>query len=144
MRSNVLVAERTSIETSRRSLEVKSDTFDPQVGPSLPTDANSVYGPMRISVTSATDVHDENATPTQNGKPRLSLDDTEKEKEKDKSAGKKVQKMLKNRVHKEQRRISTIGRKIGGVGRHNGGINLRRTTSTPSEHITYIPTPSND
>ncbi|KAF8265291.1 hypothetical protein EI94DRAFT_1702610 [Lactarius quietus] len=65
---------------------------------------------------------------------QASTDDTEKEKEKDKSAGKKVQKMLKNRVHKEQRRITTIGRKIGhGVGRHSGGLNLRRTTSTPAE-----------
>ncbi|KAI9457599.1 hypothetical protein BJY52DRAFT_1204514 [Lactarius psammicola] len=127
-------SQRTSIDTSRRSLEVKSDTFDPQVVTSLPTDANSVYAPkhLPITVTSATDVQDENGTPTQNGKSRLSFDDTEKEKEKDKSAGKKVQKMLKNRVHKEQRRISTIGRKIGhGVGRQ--GLNLRRSTSTPSE-----------
>ncbi|KAH9026859.1 hypothetical protein EDB85DRAFT_2148953 [Lactarius pseudohatsudake] len=127
-------SQRTSIETSQRSLEVKSDTFDPQAVTSLPTDANSVYGPkhMPISLASATDVQDENGTPTQNGKSRLSIDDTEKEKEKDKSAGKKVQKMLKNRVHKEQRRISTIGRKIGhGVGKQ--GLSLRRTTSTPSE-----------
>ncbi|KAH9173803.1 hypothetical protein EDB89DRAFT_2153622 [Lactarius sanguifluus] len=127
-------SQRTSIETSRRSLEVKSDTFDPQAVASLPTDANSVYGPkhMPTSVVSTTDVQDENGTPTQNGKSRLSFDDTEKEKEKDKSAGKKVQKMLKNRVHKEQRRISTIGRKIGhGVGRQ--GLSLRRTTSTPTE-----------
>ncbi|KAH9027295.1 hypothetical protein EDB84DRAFT_1272726 [Lactarius hengduanensis] len=127
-------SQRTSIETSQRSLEVKSDTFDPQAVTSLPTDANSVYGPkhMPISLASATDVQDENGTPTQNGKSRLSIDDTEKEKEKDKSAGKKVQKMLKNRVHKEQRRISTIGRKIGhGVGKQ--GLSLRRTTSTPTE-----------
>jgi hypothetical protein len=80
------------------------------------------------------------STLTQNGMPRLSLDDTEKEKEKDKSAGKKVQKMLKNRVHKEQRRITTIGRKIGhGVGRHSGGLNLRRTSSTPGEDFTFRP-----
>ncbi|KAH9061154.1 hypothetical protein EDB87DRAFT_1830990 [Lactarius vividus] len=127
-------SQRTSIETTRRSLEVKSDTFDPQAVTSLPTDVNSVYGPKHtpISVASATDVQDENGTPTQNGKSRPSIDDTEKEKEKDKSAGKKVQKMLKNRVHKEQRRISTIGRKIGhGVGKQ--GLNLRRTTSTPTE-----------
>jgi hypothetical protein len=101
---------------------------------------------MSIPVTPAPDVHvqDENGTSTQNGKFRITIDDTEKEK--DKSAGKKVQKMLKNRVHKEQRRISTIGRKIGhGVGRHSGGLNLRRTTSTPSEDLkTFIPTLSSN
>ena len=133
-RANGPFTERTSIETSRRSLEVKSDTFDPQAVTSLPTDANSIYGPTQIPITPALDVQDENGTPTQNGKSRLSIEDTEKE---NKSAGKKVQKMLKNRVHKEQRRISTIGRKIGHVGRHTGGLNLRRTTSTPSEDLNF-------
>ena len=89
-----------------------------------------------MSIPPAIDVQDDNGTPTQNGMSRLSIDDTEKEKEKDKSAGKKVQTMLKNRVHKEQRRITTIGRKIGhGVGRHSGGLNLRRTTSTPGKDL---------
>jgi hypothetical protein len=134
------LVERTSIETSRRSLEVKSDAFDPQAVMSLPTDANSVYAPthMPIPLPPTIDVQDDNGIPTQNGKSRLSTDDIEKEKEKDTSAGKKVQKMLKNRVHKEQRRITTIGRKIGhGVGRHSGGLNLRRTTSTPGEDLRH-------
>ena len=83
--------------------------------------------------------HDEKASTIQNGKPKTSLDDTEKEKDKDKSAGKKVQKMLKNRVHKEQRRISTIGRKIGhGVGKPRGGLTLQRTSSTPSEYFSSL------
>ena len=83
--------------------------------------------------------HDEKASIIQNGKPKTSLDDTEKEKDKDKSAGKKVQKMLKNRVHKEQRRISMIGRKIEhGVGKLRGGLTLRRTSSTPSEYFSSL------
>ena len=110
---------------------------------SLPTDANSVYGPSHISipVSPVIDDQEDHGTPTQNGNPRLSIEDTEKEKDKDKSAGKKVQKMLKNRVHKEQRRITTIGRKIGhGVGRHSGSLNLRRTSSTPGEDLLLVPT----
>ena len=83
--------------------------------------------------------HNKKASTIQNGKPKTSLDDTEKEKDKDKSTGKKVQKMLKNRVHKEQRRISTIGRKIGhGVGKPRGGLTLQRTLSTPSEYFSSL------
>jgi hypothetical protein len=130
------LTERTSIETSRHSLEVKSDTYDPRNISSLQNDVSSVYTPQPVpnaggSITSS---HDEKGAAHQNGKARTSIEDTDKEKEKDKSAGKKVQKMLKNRVHKEQRRISTIGRKIGhGVGKQRGGLTLRRTTSTPSK-----------
>jgi hypothetical protein len=88
--------------------------------------------PIPTSPTSTS--HDDKGSIIQNGKSKIAADDTEKEKEKDKSAGKKVQKMLKNRVHKEQRRITTIGRKIGsGVGKQRGGLTLRRTTSTPSK-----------
>jgi hypothetical protein len=128
--------ERTSIDISQHSLEVKSDTYDPRSISSLQNDANGVYTakPVLIAGSPTSSTHDEKGATLQNGKPRTSMEDTEKEKEKDKSAGKKVQKMLKNRVHKEQRRISTIGRKIGhGVGRPRGGLTLRRTTSTPSE-----------
>ncbi|KAI0300126.1 hypothetical protein B0F90DRAFT_1848180 [Multifurca ochricompacta] len=128
--------ERTSIETSRRSFEAKSESHDPRSMASHPDDPSGIYTPKPVSipVTPASPAHDESGATTQNGTPKVSADDTEKEKEKDKSAGKKVQKMLKNRVHKEQRRISTIGRKIGhGVGRHSGGLNLRRTTSTPTD-----------
>jgi len=125
------------METSGRSLEVKSDVYDPRSISSL-NDANGVYTPKPTplpgSPTAAS--YDEKASTIQSGKGKTSIDETEKEKDKDKSAGKKVQKMLKNRVHKEQRRISTIGRKIGhGVGRPRGGLTLRRTSSAPSEHI---------
>ncbi|KAG8215730.1 hypothetical protein J3R82DRAFT_7623 [Butyriboletus roseoflavus] len=52
--------------------------------------------------------------------------------DRDTSAGKKVQQMLKNRVYKGQEKISTISRKIGhGVVRNS---NLRRTTSAPDFH----------
>ncbi len=128
--------ERTSIDTSRHSLEVKSDTYDPRSTSFLQNDANSVYTAKPVPITNppATSTHDEKGATIQNGKARTSIEETEKEKDKDKSAGKKVQKMLKNRVHKEQRRITTIGRKIGhGVGRQRGGLTLRRTTSTPSK-----------
>ena len=130
------LTERTSIETSRQSLEVKSDTYHPQSISSLQNDANGVYTPQSIPIAAApsTSTLDEKGGAPQNGMVMISIEDTEKEKEKDRSAGKKVQKMLKNRVHKEQRRISTIGRKIGhGVGRQRGGLTLRRTTSTPSK-----------
>jgi hypothetical protein len=132
--------EHTSIETTRRSLEAKSDTFDPRGISSLHNDANGVYTPKPILPSSPTSAsHDEKGSITQNGKPKTSIDDTEKDKDKDKSAGKKVQKMLKNRVHKEQRRISTIGRKIGhGVGRQRGGLTLRRTSSTPSKEFFHL------
>lgn len=49
-------------------------------------------------------------------------------------AGKKVQQMLKARVHKGQEKISTISRKLGqGVAR-NGGLNLKRTNSAPGNY----------
>ena len=128
--------ERTSMETSGRSLEAKSDSYDPRSISSLHSDANGEYTLKPATIPSSpTASHDEKGTIIQNGKYKSSFDDTEKDKDKDKSAGKKVQKMLKNRVHKEQRRISTIGRKIGhGVGRQRGGLTLRRTSSTPSKH----------
>ena len=131
-----LLTERTSIETASRSLEAKSATYDPRSLTSFQNDANGIYAPkpVPIAATPTTAAHDENGTAMSNGTPKISIEDSEKEKEKDKSAGKKVQKMLKNRVHKEQRRISTIGRKIGhGVGRQRGGLNLRRTSSTPGK-----------
>jgi len=130
------LTERTSIDTTRHSLEVKSDTYDPRNISSLQNDANGVYIAKSVPIAGSptTSAHDEKGVTIQNGKARTSIEDTEKEKEKDKSAGKKVQKMLKNRVHKEQQRISTIGRKIGhGVGKQRGGLTLRRTTSTPGK-----------
>lgn len=135
------LTERTSIDDSRHSLEVKSDMYDPRSISSHQNDANGVYTakPLPNTGSPTTSTHDERGSTIQNGKARTSIEDTEKEREKDKSAGKKVQKMLKNRVHKEQQRISTIGRKIGhGVGRQRGGLTLRRTTSTPSKETLIL------
>jgi len=91
---------------------------------------DAMYG----SPTSAS--HNEKASIIQNGKPKTSLDDTEREKDKDKLVGKKVQKMLKNQVHKEQHHISMIGWKIGhGMGKPCGGLTLQRTMLTPREYF---------
>ena len=58
---------------------------------------------------------------------RRSLDDSGREKG---TAGRKVQKMLQDRVSKGQQRMSTISKKIGhGVSRRRHSLNLQRTTS---------------
>jgi len=52
----------------------------------------------------------------------------------DPSAGKKMQQMLKDRVHKGQEKISTISKKIGHGVVRNGGLHLRRSNSAPGMH----------
>ncbi|KAL4066373.1 hypothetical protein V8B97DRAFT_1041251 [Scleroderma yunnanense] len=52
----------------------------------------------------------------------------------DPSAGKKMQQMLKERVHKGQEKISTISKKIGHGVVKNGALNLRRANSAPDFH----------
>ena len=60
-----------------------------------------------------------------------SMSDLERDKEKDTSTSRKVQQMLKNRVHKGHVTISTISKKFGhGVVRTKSG-NLRRSNSAP-------------
>ena len=130
--------ERTSMETSRRSGDLKPESSSFHDYPSQPEDhpqhtENTDYPPMPMPIMLTP------PTPRPaDGEPswkadedvRLSLDSGGKEKD---TAGKKVQKMLKNRVHKGQQRITTIGKRIGhGVGR-SGSLSLRRTTSTPGE-----------
>jgi len=57
----------------------------------------------------------------------------------DGSKGKKVQQMLKNRVHKSQARISTISRKIGhGMVKNSSVVSLRRTTSAPGQSSLFL------
>lgn len=54
------------------------------------------------------------------------------------STGRKVQQMLKSRVHKSHARITTISRKIGHGMVRNGGASIRRTISAPGEFsLTY-------
>ena len=52
-------------------------------------------------------------------------------------AGKKVQQMLKARVHKGQEKISTISRKLGHGVVRNGGLSLKRTTSAPGSYALH-------
>lgn len=52
----------------------------------------------------------------------------------DPSAGKKMQQMLRDRVHKGQEKISTISKKIGHGVVRNGGLHLRRSNSAPGMH----------
>ncbi|KAF9240835.1 hypothetical protein BU15DRAFT_87417 [Melanogaster broomeanus] len=54
--------------------------------------------------------------------------------DRDSSTGKKMQQMLKNRVHKGQATISTISRKIGHGVVKNGSLHVRRTNSAPDFH----------
>ncbi|KAH7886691.1 hypothetical protein F5I97DRAFT_2017699 [Phlebopus sp. FC_14] len=54
--------------------------------------------------------------------------------DRDSSKGRKVQRMLKDRVHKGQEKISTISKKIGHGVSKNGSLHLRRTTSAPDFH----------
>lgn len=55
--------------------------------------------------------------------------------ERDHSAGKKMQQMLKDRVHKGQEKISTISKKIGHGVVRSGGLHIRRASSAPGERI---------
>ncbi|EGO23192.1 hypothetical protein SERLADRAFT_439938 [Serpula lacrymans var. lacrymans S7.9] len=67
------------------------------------------------------------ATDPLNEKRSLSID-------RDTSAGKKVQQMFKNRVHKGQARITTISKKIGNGMVRNPSARLRPTGSAPDFH----------
>lgn len=55
--------------------------------------------------------------------------------DRDSSTGKKMQQMLKNRVHKGQEKISTISKKIGHGVVRNG--NLKRANSAPGKVLSY-------
>jgi hypothetical protein len=92
--------------------------------------------PPPITVTPATpadaDLRFPNTANTQEKiKRSLSMD-------RDPSAGKRVQQMLKNRVHKGQEKISTISKKIGHGVVKNGSLHLRRTTSAPGMYSNNV------
>ncbi|KAI0052228.1 TPR-like protein [Auriscalpium vulgare] len=146
-----IYAERNSMEASQRSQDLKLDAaslhgYQNHHAESTHDHHDDQYPPtpVPITLTPATPALRSDDSVAQNGlvgsggvtSPRGSLDDGTKEKEK---AGKKVQKMLKSRVHKGQQRITTIGKKLGqGVGRHNGSLNLRRITSTPADFYSVM------
>ncbi|TFY78584.1 hypothetical protein EWM64_g5428 [Hericium alpestre] len=134
-------SQRTSMDTSRQSVELKSENglangVQPHgaqhEGPADGSDYPQTAVP--ITFTPATP-HEPDQQSFEEKTPRNSHEGGGKEKE---NPGKKVQKMLKNRVHKGQQRITTIGKKLGhGVGRTHS-LNLRRTTSTPAEFYTLL------
>jgi hypothetical protein len=107
-------------EVQQVVLEVKTDCSRP-MEPLLDHSTGRVQPPP-ITVTPATPAEPEHKSPLS---PRLKRSSTDR----DSSTGKKVQQMLKNRVHKGQAKISTISRKIGHV--RNG--NLKRTNSAPGK-----------
>lgn len=132
--------ERSSIDTARNSEENRPPSdyalanphasegghtstsekhvHDPQ---GLNSALESNAEPPPITVTPATPAEPDFLT---SDKRSMSID-------RESSTGKKVQQMLKSRVHKSQRRISTISKKIGhGMGK-NGNASLRRATSAP-------------
>lgn len=110
-------------EVQQMDLEVK--TYLPSMtGP--PSDQSTgQLQPPPITVTPATPADTERKFPFSPPSRRsFSID-------RDASAGKKVQQMLKNRVHKGQEKISTISKKIGHGVVRNG--NLRRSHSAPGK-----------
>lgn len=59
------------------------------------------------------------------------------ERDRDTSKGKRVQKMLKDQVHKQSARINTFSKKIGhGVARSSGSI-LHRASSAPGSSSSF-------
>ncbi|RDB21856.1 hypothetical protein Hypma_010861 [Hypsizygus marmoreus] len=82
----------------------------------------------------------------QNGKRSSSLErdsksiDRDRDRDRDTSKSKKVQQMLKRRVHKGQVRISSLSRRIGSGVVRNGSLNLKRAISTPDFHAILLQT----
>ncbi|KAG6372063.1 hypothetical protein JVT61DRAFT_8771 [Boletus reticuloceps] len=110
-------------ETHETVLEVKTELPSP-IEPSA-DQSTSRTRPPPITVTPATPADTERKFPLS---PLLKRSSTDR----DGSTGKKVQQMLKNRVHKGQAKISTISRRIGHGVVRNG--NLKRANSAPDFH----------
>ncbi|EPQ53258.1 hypothetical protein GLOTRDRAFT_140119 [Gloeophyllum trabeum ATCC 11539] len=111
----------SQVSEKRHSLDVSQQTKSSE------TERPS---PISINVEPATPVVPSNGFPS--GEDGLS-EKRSTSLEKDRDGGKKVQQMLKSRVHKGQARISTISKKIGHGVTRNGVVNhLRRTNSAPN------------
>lgn len=96
--------------------------------------------PMPIMVTPATPAEGAYDGPPRSASmdsSRSSLDESVTEKGHSSSAGKKVQRMVKNSVHKGQTSITTISRKIGHGVKRQGSLGLRSTASAPGTSIVY-------
>ncbi|KIJ67164.1 hypothetical protein HYDPIDRAFT_25637 [Hydnomerulius pinastri MD-312] len=124
--STVLVSAPTGVDVESKS-ELRGS-----LGLTLVQPNGSAPQPPPITVTPATPADPDHRFPI-SGDPRekarrsFSMDQ-------DSSTGKKMQQMLKNRVHKGQEKISTISKKIGHGVVKNGSLHLRRTTSAPDFH----------
>ena len=132
MRSSVDTGSRSAVtqsgsvvlisEVREMVLEVKTEIAD-SAEPS-PNQSLSQVQPPPITVTPATPAEPDRKFHLSPLLKRSSMD-------RDGSTGKKVQQMLKNRVHKGQAKISTISRKIGHGVVRNG--HLKRASSAPGK-----------
>ncbi|TFK51537.1 hypothetical protein OE88DRAFT_1659604 [Heliocybe sulcata] len=143
-------SRRASVDSNRTSVDLnRLSTLDlpqPEALPGLSEQHQSlditrtkshegtIAQPISINVEPATPTVPSNGfSPTDetaSGKRSSSFD-----KERDSLSGKRVQQMLKSRVHKGQARISTFSKKIGHGVTRNGVVNhLRRTNSAPNFH----------
>ncbi|KZT18342.1 hypothetical protein NEOLEDRAFT_1143513 [Neolentinus lepideus HHB14362 ss-1] len=136
-------SNRTSVELNRLStldlhqqepLHEVSEKEQPLDVTRTRSQEDTIRQPISINVQPATPTIPSNGfSPTEEvaGEKRSSSFD----KERDSLSGRKVQQMLKSRVHKGQARISTISKKIGHGVTRNGVVNhLRRTNSAPNFH----------
>ncbi|KAG9312488.1 hypothetical protein JVU11DRAFT_6875 [Chiua virens] len=123
-RSVVTQTGSVVIVSESREIEVTTEVLDSMEPP--PDQSIDQLQPPPITITPATPADAERRFPI----PPLSKRSFSSDR--DTSAGKKVQQMLKNRVHKGQEKISTISRKIGHGVVRNGSS--RRRNSTPDFH----------
>lgn len=119
-------------ETSNSSMLVSREQSDTQLS-SL--DASTIRSTARASIENSVangtmeSVPSSHAQTTRKEEERLQVTPPSPDRDRDKR-GKRVQRMLKNQVHKQQARINTISRKIGhGVSK--GSIGLHRSSSAP-------------
>ncbi|KAL5522105.1 hypothetical protein ACEPAF_1962 [Sanghuangporus sanghuang] len=90
----------------------------------------TVRSPIRSSADRATEV-------VQSGRRSKERNSTESQNSDRDKKGKRVQRMLKNQVHKQQARMHTISRKIGH-GVVKGSMNLYRSNSAPDLHSMLV------
>ncbi|KAH7922423.1 hypothetical protein BV22DRAFT_1197440 [Leucogyrophana mollusca] len=141
---------RSSMDTSTRSANTQTPSVtqrhsSPEPNGELKTrtvDTTMPHGSLGLTITAPPQEIPEQVppitvTPATPADPSRQFPLSEKRSssiDRDSSAGKKVQQMLKNRVHKGQEKISTISKKIGHGVVRNGSLSLRRSTSAPDFH----------
>ena len=114
-------------DTTRASLETPTVTSHPRMTLEVTSEIPELILPDSPSRRSFRDKVMQRAESTRRYRSRS----ISPERDRDKSTGKRVQKMLKEQVHKQSARINTISKKIGhGVARGGGSI-LQRASSAP-------------